>query len=45
MQLSARRRSIRANRFIMDNLDDLRKEFRVQRIPQTMFNQLRRSVK
>jgi len=45
LDLPRRHRTDKANLLIMENLGKLQKELQVRRMPQTMSNQLRRSVK
>jgi hypothetical protein len=45
LDLPRRRRTDKANQFIVENLGELQRELQVQRLPQTMSNQLRRCVK
>ena len=45
LNLPGRRRIDKANQFILENLGELQRELQVRRLPQTMSNQLRRSVK
>jgi hypothetical protein len=45
LDLPGRRRTDKANQFILKNLGELQRELQVQRLPQTMSNQLRRCVK
>jgi len=45
LDLPGRRRTDKANQFILEHLPELQRELQVRRLPQTMSNQLRRSVK
>ncbi len=45
LDLPGRRRNDKANQFILENLEELQREFQVRRLPQTMSSQWRRCVK
>jgi len=45
LDLPGRRRTDKANQFILENLAELQREFQVRRLPQTMSSQSRRCVK